>query len=73
MKHTRLEKIRFYNRIGDGLWTKGCRLDCFREYGRADHYKAQANGFFGKANDLFYGAPLNEKNQIQMYYTGGLK
>ena len=72
MKHTRLEKIRFYNKISDRLWLKGNYMDCIGEYGRGDHYKAQANGFFSKANDLFYGAPLCEKNQIVMYYTGGL-
>ena len=73
MKHTRFEKIKFYNKIGDRLWAKGYRLDDLKEYGRSDHYKAQGNGFLGKANDLFYGAPLNERNQIQIYYTGGLK
>ena len=73
MKSARLKKLEFYNRIGDRLWAKGSRMDFLREYGKGDHYKAQGNGFYSKANNLFYGAPLSERNQIQMYYTGGLK
>ena len=73
MKHTRFEKIKFYNKIGDRLWAKGSRMSFLKDYGKGDHYKAQGNGFYGKANNLFYGAPLNERNQIAIYYTGGLR
>ncbi len=64
----RMDKMSVYDRMGDTLWNKGLACDYKGHYGDGDHFKALANGVYGKSNDLFYSATLTEQNQIRMTY-----